>query len=64
MVSSREGWEEGIIREFGMDIYTLLYFKWAANRDLLYSTGNSTQCYMAAWMGGALRENGYMQTYD
>ena len=22
------------------------------NKDLLYSTGNSAQCYMAAWMGG------------
>ena len=36
-----------------MDIYTLLYFEWAANRDLLYSTGNSTQCYMAVWVGGS-----------
>ena len=22
-----EGWEEGIVREFGMDMYKLLYFK-------------------------------------
>ena len=22
------------------------------NKDLLYSTGNSAQCYVAAWMGG------------
>jgi len=40
--------EEGIIREFGMDIYTLLYLKWIINKDLLYSTGNSVQWYMAA----------------
>ena len=32
-----------------MVIYTLLYFKWINN--LLYSTWNSAQCYMAAWMG-------------
>ena len=47
-----EGWEEGIVREFGMDTHTLLYLKWITNKDLLYSTGNSAQCYLAAWMGG------------
>ena len=25
---SREGWREGIVREFGMNMYTLLYLKW------------------------------------
>ena len=24
----REGWEEGIVMEFGMDMYTQLYLKW------------------------------------
>ena len=43
---------EGIVRDFGMDRYTLLYLKWITNKDLLYSTGNSAQCYMAAWTGG------------
>ena len=33
-------------------IYTLLYFKRITNKDLLYSTRNSTQCYVVAWMGG------------
>ena len=28
---------EGIVREFGIDKYTLLYFKWITNKDLLYS---------------------------
>ena len=41
-----------IVREFGMDIYTVLYLKWITSKDLLYSTGNSARCYMAAWMGG------------
>ena len=27
-----------MVREFGMDMYTLLYLKWSANKDLLYST--------------------------
>ena len=43
---------EGIVKEFGMDMYTLLYLKWISNKGLLCSTGNSAQCYVAAWMGG------------
>ena len=39
MVTSGEEWEEGIVREFGMDVYTLL-----SSKDLLYSAGNSAQC--------------------
>ena len=39
-------------REFGTDMFMLLYFKWITNKDLLYSTWNSAQCYVAAWMGG------------
>ena len=52
MVARREGWGEGIDREFEMDMYTLLYFKWITNKDLRYSTGKSHQCYVAAWMEG------------
>ena len=45
--------EKGInVLQFGMDMYTLLYLKWITNKDLLYSARNSTQCYVAAWMGG------------
>ena len=29
------GQGEGIVREFGMDMYTLLYLKWITKRDLL-----------------------------
>ena len=32
-------------------MYTLLRLKWITNKDLLYSTWNSAQCYVAAWMG-------------
>ena len=32
--------------------YTLLYLKWITNKDLLQSTWNSAQCYMAIWTGG------------
>ena len=38
-----EGWGKGIVREFGMDMYTLLYWKWITNKDLLYSTENYIQ---------------------
>ena len=41
----------GKVREFGINMYTLLYLKWITNKDLLYSTGNSAQCHVAAWMG-------------
>ena len=46
---------EGIVRESGMDVYTLLYLKWIINKVLLYSTLNSAQCHMAAWMGRGFR---------
>ena len=35
-----------------MDMHTLLYLKRITNKDLLYSTQNSAQCYVAALMGG------------
>ena len=43
---------EGIVREFGMDMYTLIHLKWITNEDLLDSTGTFSQCYVAAWLGG------------
>ena len=46
------GMREGTVGEFGMDVYTLLCLRQIANKDLLYSTGNSAQCYVATWMGG------------
>ena len=46
-----------------MDMYTLLYLKWITNKNLMYSTGNSTQHYVADWMGGGLGEKGYMCMY-
>ena len=51
LVGGRGGMEEGMVKEFEMDRNTLLYLKWVTTKDLLYSTGNSAQCYVAAWMG-------------
>ena len=46
------------VREFRTDMYILLYFEWTfqIGQDLLYSTGNSAQCSVAAWMGGEFGE--------
>ena len=50
--------ENELIVTSGMDSETIwdedvhqLYLKWIANKDLLCSTGNSVQCYGAAWVG-------------
>ena len=60
MVTRGKEWGKGIVKEFGIDMYMLLYLKWVTNKDLLYSTGTSTQCYVTAWMEGSLGKNGYM----
>ena len=52
MVARGEGWGEGIVREFGIDLYTLLHFKWISNKLLPYSTGNCSVLY------GSLDEKG------
>ena len=31
IVTRGKGWGEGIVREFGIDMYTLLYLKWITN---------------------------------
>ena len=43
---------EGIVKDFGKVMYTLLYLKWITNKNLLYSTWNTAPCYMPAWMEG------------
>ena len=59
MVVRREECREGIVKEFGIDTYSLLYLKWInkdllkkKNKDLLYSTGNSARCYMYGGLAG------------
>ena len=41
----------GISWETGIDIYTLLYIKQRTNKDLLQSTGNSTQSSVMGYRG-------------
>ena len=57
-----EGWVDELDGEFVTDMYTLLYLKWIIRKDLLYSSWNSAQCYVAAWMGGKF--GGRMDTYS
>ena len=45
-----------MVWEFGVDTYTMLYLKWIANKDLLYSTLNSAQCYVVSWKEGEFEE--------
>ena len=57
-------WVERIVKDFGKVMYTLLYLKWITNKNLLYSTWNSAQCYVPAWMRGEFRgENRYIYVY-
>ena len=63
MVAGEKDGREGLVRVFGMVMYTLLYLKWVTNKDLLYSTWNSTECYVTAWMEGEFGENVYMCMY-
>ena len=39
-----------------MGMYTAI-LKWITNKDLLYSTWNPVQSYVAAWMGGGFGED-------
>ena len=47
-------WGEGIVREFLMDMCTLLYSKLLTDKDLLNSIWSSAQCDVAARMGGGV----------
>ena len=46
------GWEDIIVREFGVNMCTLLFLTWITNKVLLYSIWNSAECYMAGGFPG------------
>ena len=59
-----EEWGKGIVREFGMDMYTQPYLKRITSKDLLNTTWNSATLWSGSLDGrGNLRENGYMYVY-
>ena len=51
---------EGVVKDFGKVMYTLLYLKWIPSKDLVYSTGNSLNVLCQSGCEGCLGENGYM----
>ena len=53
-------WEEGIVREFGMHMYSLLYVKWITNKDLRCSIGTLLSVMWQSRWEGNLGENVYM----
>ena len=60
MVASGERPGERIVREFGMDMYTLLYVKWIINKDLLVAQGTLlNDMWKPEWEG----LGGRMDTY-
>ena len=54
-----EGWGEGTVTEFQMEMYTLLYLKWMTRKDLLHSTVLHARLDGA----GSLGENGHRYMY-
>ena len=56
--------DQGIDGEIWIDIYTLLYIKHITNKDLLYSTGNSTQYSVKIYVGNKSKKEWYMNMYN
>ena len=46
------------------DVCTLLHIRWITSKNLLYSTGNSTQYYVVTHMGKEYEKSGYMYMYN
>ena len=55
--------EDGIGREFGMDMYTLLCLKWITNRTYCIAQGTLLNVIWQSGSGGSLGENGYLYMY-
>ena len=47
---------EGIVKDLGKVMCTLLHLKWINNKNLLNSTWDSAQCYALAWMAEGVWE--------
>ena len=48
---------------FRREAFTLLYIKQITNKDLLYSTGNPTQCSVIAYWGKELRKKQWIYVF-
>ena len=54
---------EGRDREFGINMYTLLYLKWITNKVVLYAQGTLLNVMWQPRCEESLGENGYMYMY-
>ena len=55
---------EGMVRESGMDMDTLLYFTQRTSKDLLSSTGNSAQySIISLWFPGGRMGEGIVREF-
>ena len=59
-----EGRGTGIVREFGMDIYTLIYLKWITNRTYFITYGTLLSVPWQPGWDRCLGENGYIYMYS
>ena len=55
--------KEGIVRKFGMVMYTLRYLKWITNKDLPSNTWNSTQFMWKPIWEGSLGETVWLTSF-
>ena len=54
---------EGMVREFGTDMYTLLYLKWITNKITNRARGTLLNVMWQPGWQGSLGENGYIYMY-
>ena len=58
-----ERWREGIVRESGIDMYTLLYLKKITNKTYCIAQGTLLSVMRQLGWEGNLGENGYVYMY-
>ena len=56
--------QKAIRWEIGIGIYPPLRIKLVTNENLLYRTGNSTQCFAGAQMGRKSKKEDHRNTYN
>ena len=59
----KDGGGEEIVREFGMDMYTLLYLKWITTKTSCIAHGTLLNVMWQPRWKGNLGENGHMYMY-
>ena len=63
MVARGEKRGKGIVREFGMDMYTLLYLKWITNKAYCIAQGTLLNFTWQPGWAGSSEEKGYVYMY-